>query len=49
MKNSLGTSVVLTLAGESHGPGIVAVLDGMAPGIPVSEEFIAAQLSRRQA
>ena len=48
MKNSLGKSVVLTLAGESHGPGIVAVLDGMAPGIPVSEEFIAAQLSRRR-
>lgn len=48
MKNSLGTSVVLTLAGESHGPGIVAVLDGMAPGIPVNEGFIAAQLSRRR-
>ena len=48
MKNSIGTSVVLTLAGESHGPGIVAILDGMAPGIHVDESFIADQLSRRR-
>ena len=48
MKNSLGTSVVLTLAGESHGPGIVAVLDGLAPGIKVDEAYIASQLSRRR-
>ncbi len=48
MKNTIGTSVRLTLAGESHGEMIVAVLDGMAPGIPVDESFIAAQLSRRR-
>ena len=48
MKNSLGTSVVLTLAGESHGPGIVAVLDGMAPGVRVDEASIAARLSMRR-
>ena len=48
MKNSLGTSVILTLAGESHGPGIIAVLDGMAPGVRVCEESIAAQLSLRR-
>ena len=48
MKNSIGTSVILTLAGESHGDMICAVLDGIAPGIPVSEEFIAAQLSLRR-
>ena len=48
MKNSLGTSVILTLAGESHGPGITVILDGMAPGVKVDEEFIAAQLSRRR-
>ena len=48
MKNSIGTSVILTLAGESHGEAIVAVLDGMAPGIPVNEAFIAEQLSRRR-
>ena len=40
--------MVLTLAGESHGPGITAVLDGFAPGVPVDEAFIAAQLAKRR-
>lgn len=48
MKNSIGTSVILTLAGDSHGPMICAVLDGLAPGIPVDESFIARQLSLRR-
>ena len=48
MKNSLGTSVILTLFGESHGSGIGAVLDGFAPGVPVDEAFIAGQLARRR-
>ena len=48
MKNSIGTLVVLTLAGESHGPGITAILDGMAPGVRVDEGFIASQLGRRR-
>ena len=48
MKNSIGTSVILTLAGESHGEAIVAVLDGIAPGIPVNEAFIAEQLAKRR-
>ena len=48
MKNSIGTSVILTLAGESHGEAIIAVLDGMAPGIPVDEEFLAGQLAKRR-
>ena len=48
MKNSLGSSVIVTLFGESHGPEIGAVLDGLAPGIPVDEEFIASQLALRR-
>lgn len=48
MKNSLGTSVLLTLAGESHGEMICAILDGLAPGIPVDEGFIARQLGMRR-
>ena len=48
MKNSIGTSVILTLAGESHGEAIVAILDGIAPGIPVNEAFIARQLAKRR-
>lgn len=48
MKDTFGQSVSITLAGESHGKGIIAVLSGMAPGIPVDEEFIAAQLTKRR-
>jgi chorismate synthase len=43
MKNSIGTSLILTLFGESHGPMIGALLDGLPPGIKVDESFIAAQ------
>ena len=35
MKNTWGNSVSVTLFGESHGAGIGAVLDGIAPGIAV--------------
>ncbi len=48
MKNTLGTSVSVTLFGESHGAKIGAVLDGLAPGIPVDEGLIAAQLKKRR-
>ena len=48
MKNSFGNSVSVTLFGESHGEMIGAVLDGMAPGIPVDEDFIRHQLSLRR-
>ena len=40
MKNTFGNSVAVTLFGESHGPAVGAVLDGLAPGIPVDEDFI---------
>ena len=33
MKNTFGTSVAVTLFGESHGPAVGAVRDGMAPGV----------------
>jgi len=36
-------------AGESHGKGLVAVIEGMVAGLPVSEDFIAQDLKRRQA
>jgi chorismate synthase len=35
-------------AGESHGKGLVAVIEGMVAGLPVSEEYIAQDLKRRQ-
>ena len=48
MKNSIGNSVILTIFGESHGPFVGAVLDGLAPGLVVDEEFIAACLRKRR-
>lgn len=48
MKNTFGSHLTLTLFGESHGPAVGAVLDGLAPGIPVDEEAIARLLERRR-
>ncbi len=48
MKNTLGQNVAVTLFGESHGVALGAVIDGLAPGIAVDEEFISVQLSLRR-
>ena len=49
MKNTIGSNVAVTLFGESHGPSIGVVIDGLAPGIPVDEAYIAKLLQRRRA
>lgn len=36
-------------AGESHGKGLVAILEGIPKGLKITEDEIAAQLARRQA
>ena len=48
MKNSFGNSLVITLFGESHGEYIGAVLDGLAPGIKIDDEYIKAKLALRR-
>jgi chorismate synthase len=48
VKNTFGHSVCVTLFGESHGGEIGAVLDGIAPGIRVSEEHIRHRLTQRR-
>ena len=48
MKNTFGNSLSVTLFGESHGGAIGAVLDGLAPGIKIDEDFIRHQLSLRR-
>lgn len=48
MKNSFGTSVIVTLFGESHGHAIGAVIDGLAPGIRVDMDYIASKLELRK-
>ncbi|OMC39122.1 chorismate synthase [Mycobacterium sp. GA-1841] len=37
-----------TTAGESHGRALVAMLEGMVAGVPITSEDIAAQLKRRR-
>lgn len=48
MKNSFGNSIVVTLFGESHGDYIGAVVDGLAPGIKIDDEYIKAKLALRR-
>lgn len=48
MKNTFGQSITLTLFGESHGPAVGVVIDGIAPGIPVKDEVIKDLLSKRR-
>ncbi len=35
-------------AGESHGPALVAVVEGVPSGLPLAEDYITAHLARRQ-
>ena len=49
MKNTFGSNLSLTIFGESHGRAIGAVLDGMAAGVPVDEEFLALCMDKRRA
>ena len=49
MKNTFGNAITVTLFGESHGPAIGAVLDGIAPGIIIDEKYIASKLELRKA
>ncbi|MFN8570930.1 MAG: chorismate synthase [Gemmatimonadaceae bacterium] len=37
-----------TTAGESHGPGLVCILEGMPAGLPIRAEDVNAELARRQ-
>lgn len=47
VKNTFGTSVSLTLFGESHGTAIGAVLDGIAPGIKIDSSYIQKKMNQR--
>ena len=49
MNNTWGNASSMTIFGESHGPAIGAVLDGLAAGLPVNEAAIAAAMDRRRA
>lgn len=46
--NTLGTVVRLTTFGESHGPMLGAVLDGVQPGLPLTAADVQRDLDRRR-
>jgi len=46
--NSFGNYFRVMTFGESHGPAIGAVIDGVRPGLPIDLEFIQKELSRRR-
>lgn len=48
MKNTFGNNITVTIFGESHGPAIGAVIDGMPPGIKIDSGFIKKQLDKRK-
>lgn len=48
MKNTFGSSVAVTLFGESHGEYIGAVIDGLAPGIEINHQYISHMLTLRR-
>lgn len=48
MSNTFGNIFRLTTFGESHGPGVGGVIDGMPAGIEVDMDFIQHELDRRR-
>lgn len=48
MSNTFGEYLRITTWGESHGPGIGVVLDGLPAGLPVTPELLQQQLKRRR-
>ena len=46
--NTIGTLFRLTTFGESHGPAIGGVIDGMPAGIVVDMDFVRSEMSRRR-
>lgn len=48
MRNTFGELFRLTTFGESHGPAVGGVVDGMPAGVDIDEEFIQSELNRRR-
>ena len=46
--NTIGKNFTLTTFGESHGPAIGGVVDGMPAGIDIDLDFIQSELDRRR-
>ncbi len=48
MKNTIGSVITLTVFGESHGPAIGGVLDGLPSGIRIDEDGMRRMMSLRR-
>ena len=48
MRNTFGNIFTLTTFGESHGPAVGGVVDGMPAGIDIDIDFIQSELNRRR-
>ena len=48
MSNTFGKRLTMTTFGESHGPAIGCVLDGVPAGLAIDESFIQTQMDRRR-
>ncbi|MFX4324615.1 chorismate synthase, partial [Acinetobacter baumannii] len=46
--NSIGQVFTVTTAGESHGPALTAIVDGVPPGIALTEADLQVDLDRRK-
>lgn len=46
--SSFGQLFRITTAGESHGPANVCIIDGVPPGLPLSEDDLLPDLARRR-
>ena len=42
------TKIKFLTAGESHGRGLLGILDGIPSGLNIEKDYIDAQLTRRQ-
>lgn len=49
MKNNFGTNISLTIFGESHGPCIGIVFDGLPAGFPIDQNAIEHDMNQRKA
>ena len=47
MSSVMGEQIKLTIFGESHGPSIGVVIDGLPAGIELDQEAIAREMKRR--
>ncbi len=49
MKNTFGNNITVTLFGESHGPCVGAVVDGVPAGIRIDMDLLARMMNQRKA